>query len=352
MGDVISYGGDASIVATRAEIERVQQNLMQVGAVLTGEVELTDFIVQPLKRVGLAMELPAVQSRLQQLLHACQVASDEYFDGEALISQNVIGANLAPIAAFGLLSIANRAGLLSEGEVRVAQQGGAFETRSPNNLATLVNRLIQTDDRESALVRIEKYSDRYLVYVPGTQTWNPIAGSNVFDVTSNVSAMSGANRAASELGVQRALQLAGVRPDDAVYFIGHSQGGMVAANIAANAQRQKYRVAGLVTFGSPLGQLANKIKVPTISLEHNNDLVPKLGLKANPLASNWVTVSREAPTGAGPHALVEAHELSAYRETAKLTDESNQIGITNLKSQLLETNEQSGTAQVYKLQRD
>jgi hypothetical protein len=298
------------------------------------------------------MELPAIDSRLQHLLHACQIASDEYFDGDALIAENVIGANLAPVAAFGLMAIANHAGLLQETNVRVIQTEADAPARSPLTLANMVQRVMQVDDREGAKIRIEKYSGKYLVYIPGTQVWQPFAKTNPFDLTSNLSAMTGAGVAASELGVQCALLQAGVTQTDRVIFIGHSQGGLIAANIAANAQKQNYRVAGLVTFGAPLGQLATQIKVPTISLEHTNDVVPKLGLKANPLASEWVTVQRELPVDANRSALVQAHELPGYLETAKLADDSNDVGVQRIKSELLDLKSETGTTKIFTLRRD
>jgi hypothetical protein len=352
VGDVISYGGDLSIVATRSEISRVQQNLQMAGAALTGEVELTDFLALPLKRIGLAMELPEIDSRLQQLLHACQVASDEYFDGDALIAESVIGANLAPVAAIGLLSIANRVGLLQETNISAQQTVADTPVRSPKSIEHLVQRLVKFDDREGAKIRIEKYSNKYLVYIPGTQVWQPFAKTNPFDLTSNLSAMTGAGVAASELGVQRALQQAGVTKTDRVIFVGHSQGGLIAANIAANAEKQNYKVAGLVTLGAPLGQLATQIKVPTISLEHTNDVVPKLGLKANPIANEWVTVQRELPVDENKNTLVQAHELPGYQDTAKLADDSTDAGVQRIKSELLDQKSETGTTKIFTLRRD
>jgi pimeloyl-ACP methyl ester carboxylesterase len=102
--------------------------------------------------------------------------------------------------------------------------------------------------------------------------------------------MKGSGLAASERGVQLALaeaiKSAGVGATASILLVGHSQGGLIAANIAGNDRRVK----GLVTFGAPISQLADKIKVPTVAIQHKNDIVPKLGLKANPLAENMVTV--------------------------------------------------------------
>lgn len=359
MGDVVSYGGDLEIVATRGEIDRVQQNLAAVGLLLSQQLEPTDFMHLPLKRVGLALEFPALNDRLQYLLRACEAAANEYFDGEALISQRVLGVSIAPLAAFGLLAFGSRFGLFGEGAAVARQVGFSKPAWPPLSIESLLVRLSHTGVGGKPQVRIEKFGNRFLVYVPGTQSWNPFSTANPLDITSNLGAMVGANRAASELGVQQALIKAGVKSNDRVLFVGHSQGGLIAANIAANAQKQNYKVAGLITFGSPLGQLANQIKVPTIALEHSNDLVPKLALKANPLMANWVTVIREAKTEDGIGALADAHELGEYQKTAQLADKSQDVGVQRVREILLNeisggvkpTESESGSMQTYLIER-
>ena len=104
---ISSYGGDPRVVATRAEIERVQAGLASVGNLLGGEVEVTDFLTSPLKRIGLAMELPALQDRIQYLLQALNAAANEYFDGEALVAKELtdLGLISAPIIAAGILGL-------------------------------------------------------------------------------------------------------------------------------------------------------------------------------------------------------------------------------------------------------
>jgi hypothetical protein len=125
---------------------------------------------------------------------------------------------------------------------------------------------------------------------------------------------------------------------------------MIAANIAQSDKRVK----GVVTFGSPIGQLANQIKVPIVALEHSNDIVPKLGLKANPMAQNMATVVREIPISKPIDALVEAHDISNYIKTAEMADESKEFGLKRVREQVLEIigAEKSGEVTVYELKRD
>ena len=44
--DITSYGGDATVVATRAEIDRVMAELGGIAGWLRGQVDLEDFLVE------------------------------------------------------------------------------------------------------------------------------------------------------------------------------------------------------------------------------------------------------------------------------------------------------------------
>ena len=317
-------------MATRAEIERIQAGLASVGNLLGGEVELTDFLTSPLKRIGLAMELPAVQDRIRYLLQALDSAANEYFDGEALVAKQLtdLGLISAPIIAGGLIGLANEVGMFREHRV-TANQIDRFWRSAPNGLAGLGTRLAQISGEGQVV--IERYGTNFVAYIPGTQTWSPIGLGNPIDFTSNLQAMKGPGLAASERGVQLALAEAGATASSSILLVGHSQGGMVGANIALKDKRVK----GLVTFGAPISQLADQIKVPTVAIQHKNDIVPKLGLKANPLVENMVTVERVLPISTPVAAVLEAHDVSNYAKTAELADESQEIGLKRVREQVL-----------------
>ena len=342
---IVSYGGDPQIVATRAEIERIQAGLASVGNLLDGEVELSDFLISPLKRIGLAMELPAVQERIRYLLQALDAAANEYFHGEALVARELtdLGLISAPIIASGLIGLANEVGMFREHRVKVTQVD-RFWRQAPSGLAGLGQRLAEltAPGQPSGQVVIERYGTKFVAYVPGTQTWNPIGLGNPIDLTSNLQAMKGQGLAASEIGVRQALAeaigAAGVGANASILLVGHSQGGMVGANIALNDKRVK----GLVTFGAPVSQLAEQLKVPTVAIQHKNDIVPKLGLKANPLVQNMVTVERVMPISTPVAAILEAHDIQNYAKTAELADKSQEIGLKRVREQVLAFVPQAG----------
>src|SRR5436190_30255 len=72
-------------------------------------------------------------------------------------------------------------------------------------------------------------------------------------------------------GVRSALAAAGAGAGEPVLLVGHSLGGMVAAELARDPQ---LTVAGVVTAGSPVG--ATPEGIPVLSLENRGDVVPLL----------------------------------------------------------------------------
>ncbi len=354
MAAIESYGGDPRIIATRAEIERVQTALAAAGNILLDQLDLTDFLNTPLKRIGLAMEMPGVSERINYLISALQNAANEYFDGEALVAKELtdLGLVSAPIFAAGLIAIGNDAGLIREGQAS-AREIRRFERSPPETLAQLARRTAMID--RPGRIAIEQFGNNYVAYIPGTQNWLPMAGKNPLDLTSNLHAMKGAGLAASERGLASALQKSGAGPSSKIYLVGHSQGGMVAANMALRDSR----VAGIVTFGAPISQVAGQLKIPVVAIEHSNDVVPKLGLKANPLVENITTVVREVPIVQPVDALVEAHDISNYAKTAELADDAavgnGEYGLKRVREQVLAGIGVGGTAgevRIYEINRN
>lgn len=353
MAAVESYGGDPRIIATRAEIERVQVALAAAGNILLSQLDLTDFLNTPLKRIGLAIEMPGVSERINYLISALQNAANEYFDGEALVAKELtdLGLVSAPIFAAGLIAIGNDAGLIREGKAS-AKEIHVFARAAPETLAQLARRTAMVD--RPGKIAIERFGNTFVAYIPGTQNWFPLAGKNPLDLTSNLHAMKGAGLAASEKGLSVALEKSGAGPASKIYLVGHSHGGMVAANMALRDSR----VAGIVTFGAPISQVAGQLKIPVVALEHSNDVVPKLGLKANPMLENITTVVREVPIAKPLEALVEAHDISTYAKTAELADDSNEFGLKAVRERLLAgirgigLGEGSGEVRIYELNRN
>jgi pimeloyl-ACP methyl ester carboxylesterase len=133
-----------------------------------------------------------------------------------------------------------------------------------------------------------------------------------------------------------ALSAFGARADDQLIFVGYSQGGMVAAELAET----KPNVSGLITLGSPIAQSNFQPNLPVLSIEHTNDVVPACSGKTNPLTDNWVTASRHLDLEPG-QSIGEAHKISNYVATAGLADASSDSGLARVRSQLLTQIEES-----------
>jgi pimeloyl-ACP methyl ester carboxylesterase len=131
--------------------------------------------------------------------------------------------------------------------------------------------------------------------------------------------------AASERAVLGALGQLGAGRSDSVLLVGHSQGALIASNIAATPQ--PFRVSGLISVGGPIAHHSARQPTPTIAIEHLNDPVPALSGRANPLTENLVTVQREIPA----QNLVEAHAMAGYRQTAALADIDIDPGLTRVR---------------------
>jgi hypothetical protein len=371
-GEINSYGGDAQIVATRCEIDRVITELNALENWLRSQVEFQDFADDPIRRVRLGLELPPILERISRVRDACMRAADAYFGAEAEISRELREGEKLPISkiASGFAGVGAVFGVL--GETRVSANLVAMQnaTSPPNSIGSLATRLSQTaelggvsgtgisgsgiggsgisgtritgsgspvppgTDSGTAWLRVEKYREpaspvgspdqtvaigpaRYIVYIPGTQSWGPKPGANPLDLTSNLSAISKTGYAGSERAVALAMNQAGIKPGDKVLLVGHSQGGMVAANLST-----RFVGSSVLTFGAPLSSLNGNSSVQGLAVEHERDPVPKLDAQPNPIKANWVTVRQEIE-GNNP---ISQHEMKGYLATAKAIDEVQPSG--------------------------
>lgn len=156
----------------------------------------------------------------------------------------------------------------------------------------------------------------WVVAIPGTQD------SDVFGATDNLPLAGGAASAGVAL-VAAAMLQAGVRPGEPVVLVGHSQGGMVAARVAADPVLQRhFTVSAVVSAGSPLGPVDLPDSVHALHLEHRQDQVPVLDGTPSPDTPTRTTVLADAPgsgldLGSWLGTTLDAHELGAYIETAE-----------------------------------
>ncbi len=168
-------------------------------------------------------------------------------------------------------------------------------------------------------IRIERYSREgglvnTEVFIAGTSDWGVGHSSNPFDLESNMALVAGLG-SASWVAVEMAMKRSGVRDGDRVTFVGHSQGGVIAARLAESG---RYTTTGLITVGAPLGGTPIHGNYPAVSISHTDDVVPPLGGRLEPTRA--MGVSRHSGADVGD--VAGAHSLERYAATAAEFDRS------------------------------
>ena len=140
-------------------------------------------------------------------------------------------------------------------------------------------------------------------------------------------------------GVVAAMRETGVRPGEPVLLVGHSQGGLIAAAVAADpVVRREFSIRQVITSGAPIASVPIPEDVPVLSIEHDDDLVPRLDAAANDDRPNWITVTAPAPVEDLPSAdrsePLIAHRLELYQRTAAQIDRSADPSLVRRRAEL------------------
>ena len=235
--------------------------------------------------------------------------------------------------SWGLLTDAGRARVLPE----PAPRTGAAAPTSVAELARGQLNLSNADDYPGHVRVVEVPrpggGSAWIVEISGTQVWDPRAGRNPHDVTTDVRLMARESTVLAA-GVEEALRQAQAASGhdarhDPVLLSGHSLGGIVAAGLAASASfAAHHRVTHVVTMGSPVARMPVPRDVQMLSLEHHQDPVPRLEGRPNPDRRSWVTVTRDLDGDRdGVHTGTGAHATEEYAETAAAVDSSSDPSI-------------------------
>ncbi|MFM5967922.1 MAG: hypothetical protein ACKOQ8_02625 [Micrococcales bacterium] len=346
--EVKIFGG-GSVRASRAELDRVRHQVDIAKHVLFTESVTPGLNL--LTQLQLMLELPALLPRFEAIESACIHAAEQYFGNESAIAQKLHGLGRldVPELATGAGIAGGAVGIFKEAPIEISRTGFAGGITAPRSVAAMAERLQRTstdgDLGNQAEFRIERFGNHVIVYIPGTKKWSPVAGSNPLDLTSNVHVIASQSKsasqsqapsptatkdtatAASERAVLAALRSAKVGAGDEVMLVGHSQGGIIAANIASG--RHEFRVAGIVTFGSPIALAEVNSDTRVLALEHTNDPVPTLDTGPNPQRENWVTVKEAYPLARG-ESPVAVHDLKGYLKLASEVDANRTVRLKSL----------------------
>jgi pimeloyl-ACP methyl ester carboxylesterase len=250
-----------------------------------------------------------------------------------LLERAAVGGDLAAASA-------TAATLYPDGRPQVDALGSdATETAPPRSVADLLTGLARRDDGRHGEIDVRilsgaatggpgSHQRRVIVDIPGAKDWDVTRrkDSDVTNLGTSLRALAG-EPSTYEAGVIDALRQAGVRPDDDVLLVGHSQGGMVAVNAARDlAGGGEFHVSHVITAGAPIGidlaRLPDHIQV--LALENAHDIVPHLDAITNPDRPNITTVTiSQDHGGVGAN-----HELAtSYLPAARLLDSSDDPSI-------------------------
>ncbi|MGC0274318.1 WXG100 family type VII secretion target [Pseudactinotalea sp. Z1739] len=200
--------------------------------------------------------------------------------------------------------------------------GALYPERGAEPGTVRVDRLVAPDGTVS-----------WQVLVPGTQSrhsfWN---GPFPNDWASNVQVFARQDSAASA-AVIAAMRAAGVGAGEEVLIAGHSQGGLVAADLAAREEvRGEFAISSVLTIGAPVNHIEIPEGVAVLQLEHTDDLVTGPDGRPAPITPERTTVTRDV-TAASPWyrvgGVTQSHDIPAYAETAHLVDASTDPAVRN-----------------------
>jgi hypothetical protein len=188
--------------------------------------------------------------------------------------------------------------------------------------------LAELDHATSRLRVIEVPSaegSRWIVQVPGTQALD--GGTNPSDMVTNLY-LSGHRDAALLDAISAVLHQHGVG-DDPVMLVGHSQGGIAAANFSNRGRAEGFNVTHVVTIGSPIASVPLSRDVQLLALEHTNDVIPRLDGRSNPDRPNVTTVARH-PGGSDTYDTpIGPHGAREYWDTARRVDRSGDPSVAS-----------------------
>lgn len=227
-------------------------------------------------------------------------------------------------------------GYVSESGFRPSWSGTA-----PNSLATVMHRVADLEHAPDASLAIEQVVGadgvvRYIVELPGMRHMG--AAPDPQDLTGAISAVAFPSTAYTRC-VAKALDAARVPPGADVMLVGHSEGGIVAMDLAGDSSfnGRRVNVTHVVVAGSPVSskRVAPASATKVFSVENVNDIVTHLdavGSAGFASSAGSASSADEIPArltyqfSADRHDIVGTHDPDRYAESIeRLADSPNPL---------------------------
>ena len=234
-----------------------------------------------------------------------------------------LGLTGASTTAAVLAGVGGAVGLVRHTPVRLTAESVPTEVRPVEGAEGRLDRVPTPTDSDGAQITIERYEyegkpDAFIAYVAGTATFDPFVTDEPLDMESNVLNMVDGSSASAE-ALRQALAAAGADASSQVQLVGYSQGGAADARVAESGD---FDVQGILTFGSPTGQIELPTDITAILVEHDDDLVPATGGRQDNQSALLVNRRVYDDWQVPADQPVPAHLRSNYAETARMMDAS------------------------------
>lgn len=193
------------------------------------------------------------------------------------------------------------------------------DTEKMGHSAVVIDTVTHPDGRVSHAIHVPGTNDGSFSH-PSIRDWN----SNFY--------ITGNELADPVRVVLDAIRQHDIGPNDTIMISGHSQGGAVAAYVAA-ALADDYSITHVASFGSAPGRIPVLDDVQYLNVGTSQDLVPAGDAKAPPDLPNVTSVQADLLDAANPDlvalgsAVGAAHSLGAYRAIGQSIDASSNSSI-------------------------
>lgn len=285
--------------------------------------------------------------------------------GFAATADGILAFKLAGLPALAALAVSSRSGpnltagaiaapmVLAAAPEKESRLSRVAQTKvaAPRTLEQLATR-IPDSASNSPQIRIEKYGDanrpNWIVYYAGTVQMSSNADGEPWDLTSNLTLMA-VNESASLEAVKLAMANAGIEKEDHVLHVGFSQGGILAAEMAARAPKG---TADLVTFGAPIAHMNLGTVGGVVAVEHQEDLVPALaGLSLPALKDRFVISASAFSELPQSGEALPAHNLQRYAETISRVESDKNAALSAEVEKILRQHRGRGTSELWRADR-